>query len=269
MTVSSPPPPPPPPSYPTPGVPGQAPKKGGLPWYAWVGIGCVVLLMLGLGSCFVVGYYAKQKLAGYAEKFEKNPELAAVELMIQANPDYEVVSTDEESKRITIRETKTGKEATFDFEQIKSGNFSIETEEGTSTIGVGGTDDGGSGGQITVTGPEGQTATFGASAGADLPSWVPGYPGASSQGGFSGTTGDTRSGTVALQTSDSIETVLAYYERELEAAGYTVEKNTYATNGQTAGATLTAKSADASRDITIILGAADGTTTVSLSYSGK
>lgn len=255
MTVQS-----PPSSYPNP-VP--APPKSGMPWYAWAGIGCVVLLMVGVGSCFALGYFVKQKVGGYVDKFEKNPELAAIELAIQANPDYEVVSTDEANKRITIRETKTGKEATFDFEQIKSGNFSIETAEGTTNIGLSG---GEQGGAISVTNEQGETTVIGTSSESNLPDWVPAYPGATTQGSF-GMSGSQTTGMVGFQTTDAIDTVLAFYERELQAKGLEVEKSAYQVNNATAGGTVSGKNADGSRQVTVIAGADGGTTSISVSFS--
>jgi hypothetical protein len=253
MTVQSPPPYPPT----TPAAP-----KSGMPWYAWVGIGCVVLLMLGIGSCFALGYFVKQKVGGYAEKFEKNPELAALELIIQANPDYEVVSTDEAAKRITIREVKTGKEATFDFEQIKSGNFSFETAEGTTNIDLSG---GEGGGALTVTNEQGETTVLGASAEAKLPSWLTVYPGATNQGSFS-VTGAEGGGMAGFQTTDSVDAVIDFYQKELQAQGLQADKSTYQVNGVTAGGTVTAKNAEGTREATIVVGGADGTTSISVTY---
>jgi hypothetical protein len=99
MSVSSPVPPPP-------GSP-QAPKKGLSP-LAWVGIGCAVLFVLGLlvlgGIVGVGGYFAKKAAA----KFEKNPTMAAAEMVVRLNPDLELVSSDEKTNTLTIKDKKTG-----------------------------------------------------------------------------------------------------------------------------------------------------------------
>lgn len=262
MSVSSPPPLPPP--YDP--VVVTTPAKSGLPWYAWVGIGCLALAVLGLGSCFVLYKFAANKVSGYADKFEKNPELAAIELAVGLNPDVEIVATDEANRRITLRDIKTGKISTLDFEQIKEGKFSVETEEGTTAIGVGGNE---GGGQLEVTTPDGETAVISGGVGAgNLPNWLPTYPGATSQGTFS-VSGPRGGGTATFQTTDSVDDVLTFYHRELTAAGLTVDKNTYQVNNATAGGTVSGKSADGGREVTVLAGGQDGATSISLTYNNQ
>src|SRR5689334_16038358 len=85
MTVQS-----PPPSYPPP-----APKKGMGP-LAWIGIGCGVILVIGVIAMFAVGFFVKRQV----DKFEDNPAMAAATLAVKLNPDLELVSSDAEKNKI-------------------------------------------------------------------------------------------------------------------------------------------------------------------------
>lgn len=257
MTVASP--PPPPPQNPYAPQPPVGPKKTS-PWI-WVGVGCLALLLLGAATCVFIGYKAKQKLGGMAEKFEKNPELAAVELAIRFNPDLELVSSDEEAKTVTVRDKKTGKEMTFNFDDIKNGNFSMEGPDGEK-VNIGG-------GQVQVTDEKGQTTTLAGGTGtSNLPEWLPAYPGATATSSFSAS--GANGGAVSMfETSDSADQALAFYEEKLKDAGFTVEKNAYQVNNQTAGGTVTGKDGGDKGEVNVLVGAQGGKTSITVTHSTK
>ena len=117
-------------------TPEAAPKKG-MSTFVKVLLGCGVLLLLGIGSCFVVsGYFLKKgvgKISDFAKEMEANPDAAVVraaELALRLNPEVDVVSSDPAAGTITVREKKTGKEVTFNLEDIKAGKFSITADGG-------------------------------------------------------------------------------------------------------------------------------------------
>ncbi len=253
MTVASPPPPPPQNPY-TPQTP-TGPKKTS-PW-VWVGVGCLVLLLLGAGTCVFIGMKAKR----FAEKYKDNPELAAVELMIKANPDLEEVSSDKDARTVTVRDKKTGKEMTFNFEDIKNGKFSMEGSDGSKVnVGEGG---------VQVTDEKGQTTTIAGGVGtSNLPDWLPIYPGATAQSSFSAT-GANGGAVTMLETTDSADQALAFYEGKLKDAGFTVEKNAYQVNNQTAGGTVTAKDGGDKGEVTVLVGAQGGKTSITITHSNK
>ena len=68
--------------------------------------------------------------------------------------------------------------------------------------------------------PAGQTVQTGKSI--QLPAWVPNYPGASIQKGFSGQSENGQSGTYTFKTKDSPDHVLNFYSDGLKRAGLTV-----------------------------------------------
>lgn len=257
MSVASPIPPPP-------GSP-QAPKKGLSP-LAWVGIGCAVLFVVGLlvlgGVVGVGGYFAKKVI----DKAQKNPTLTAAELMVQANPDLELVSSDEKNNTLTIKDKKTGEVTTISADAANGGKFTVKSDKGTATFDASGKD----GGSVKITDDKGQTTTMNAGANApqNLPSWLPVYPGGTVQGTFDTTNAEGHSATFSVSTADPVSKVLDFYKSQFESGGLKVEKNTFSANGQDGG-TITAKSADDKRQANVLIGNANGKTSATVTYQEK
>jgi archaellum component FlaG (FlaF/FlaG flagellin family) len=279
MSVSSPVPPPP-------GTP-QAPKKGLSP-LAWVGIGCAVLFVLGLlvlgGVVGVGGYFAKK----VANKLEKHPTLTAFEFMVRANPDLELVNSDEKTNSLTIKnkqtgevdtisadETthtltvkneKTGETSTMSVDDAKAGKFTFKSDKGTATFDANSKD----GGSLKVTDDKGQVTTMNAGLGApqNLPSWLPVYPGGKIQGTFDTTNAEGHSAAFTVSTSDSVAKMMEFYESQLKSAGLKVEKTTFSANGQDGGS-VTGKSSDDKRQANVLFGSANGQTTATVTFQEK
>jgi hypothetical protein len=257
MTVSSPVPPPP-------GSP-QAPKKGLSP-LAWVGIGCAVIVVLGivaLGGLGVVGsYFIKKKAA----EFDKNPTMAAAEMVVRLNPDLELVSKDEKTNTLTVKNKKTGEVVSFSADDAKAGKFTFKSDKGTATFDASGKD----GGVFKVTDEKGQTTTVNAGAGApqNLPSWVPSYPGGNVQGTYDTNGPQGRSAAFVVTTKDSVSKMMDFYETQLKSAGLKVEKTTFSSNGQDGG-TITAKSDDEKKQASVLFGTANGETSATVTYQEK
>lgn len=240
-------------------APPQAPPpaKKGLSPLAWVAIGCGGIAILGIlvvgGLVMAGGMFAKKQL----DKFEKNPAVAAAELIVRANPELELVESDPEAGTLTIRNTKTGEVVTMNAEDIQEGKITVTTKEGTSSVDFSGGENGGS---MTVTDEKGETATFSAGAGApsDIPSWVPSYPGGTPQGVFQTTTGQERGATFTVQTSDSADKMLELYEAKIKEAGLSVQKSSFENNGTVAGGTVTGTSEDQKRTVNVIVSTQEG-----------
>ncbi|MGE5568445.1 MAG: hypothetical protein ACM3S5_05330 [Rhodospirillales bacterium] len=229
-------------SVPPGGVP-PAKKKSPLV-YVLIGCGGVIVLA---GILVVVavsfGLY-KAKQAGIdPELIKKNPAVAAVKMAVAANPDAELVSIDEDRGIVTVRDKKTGKTVTMNFEDIREGRISFEGE-----------------------GEEGETvtATVGAGKPANLPSWFPSYPGATPQASFAvqGKEGD--SAHFHFTTEDSAAQVFQFYEAGLKQAGLTVEAS-----GGDNGGLITAVDAARERQATVHVTSAGGVTNVTGSFKNK
>lgn len=247
MTVQSPPP---------------APKKGMGP-LAWVGIGCGVLVIIGVIGMFAVGYMAKRQL----DKFEDNPAMAAATIAIRLNPELELIESDAEKNTLTVKNKTTGEVVTVNAEDIKDGKITFTTKDGTTTFNGDGGEDGGT---MTVTNEKGETSTFvgGGDAPKNLPNWVPAYPGGTTSGSFDATSNNERTAAFAVTTSDSVDDVIAFYEGKLQEAGLEVQKSTYDSNGQKGGS-VTGTSSDQKRTVSVIIGTDDKGTQATVTFSDK
>ncbi len=251
---------------PTAPPPAPAPAKKTSPW-VWVAVGCaaiivVVLVVLG-GLTFWVGH----KVKGYAELAQKNPAMAAAKLMVAANPDIEIVSEDDGAGTITVRNKKTGETITMNAKDIKEGRLSFKNEKGEEMTfegkGEGGT------GSLKIHTKEGET-TFGAGSAANLPGWVPSYPGAEAQGTYSASTKQGNSGGFSFKTSDSADQVMAYFESHLKSAGFEVNTSKFEQNGEVSGGIVQGAEKGGRRSVHLTVGAEKtGGTTVSVIYEEK
>jgi hypothetical protein len=145
--------------------------------------------------------------------------MAAAKMVAALNPEIEVVSADEATGRITLREKKTGKTVTMDFRDVQKGRIRFEGEGG-ERVEIEGDKEKGS---FRLKTPEGE---FRAGSGslAALPRWVPLCPGAEPAGTFSAQGVKEATGMLHVKCRGTVEEVAAFYERELKAAGMAVER---------------------------------------------
>jgi hypothetical protein len=231
--------------------------------WLWVGIGCLVLVLLAIGTCFAGGMFLKKKVGGMVEDFEKNPAKAAAELAVKLNPEVELVRSDETT--MTVRHRETGEEITVSFEDAKEGKFTFTTKEGTATIDADAARDG-EGGTLTVTDDKGQVATFGAGSGAgSAPAWLPLYPGAEVVGNYDADTPEGHAGALTVTTADGLAEVMKFYEDRLRADGFEVQKMTY--EGDSSGGTVTGSTADQKRSVSVVLSFAEGKTQAMVTFN--
>jgi len=247
-----------------------APKKG-MSTGAKIAIGCLIGVLLVIGACVAIvgvgGMWVKNKVTGMAEKYENDPDAFAYDAAVTAfklNPEVEIVAQDESAKSITVREKKTGKEITFNLDDIKEGRLSIESGGETVNIGVEG-GEGGQGGTLTVESDKG-TMTFGGGDASAVPDWIPSYPGARTDSFSNLEVGGERSGTFTLHTSDSLGQVLAFFEDGLKGAGFEVQKATMNIQGaESANLTGTA----GGRTVTVNITSQEGETQGLVAYTEK
>jgi hypothetical protein len=252
--------PPPPPMSPAPPAPGQ--KK--MSTMAKVAIGCGIVAVIGallFAVALSVGVHWFKKKVG------DNPTLAAAELMIRANPELEVLESDSEKGTLTIKNTKTGEVVTMNAKDINDGKVTFTTKEGTTTIDGSQSTEGGS---VKVTNEKGEQATFSAGQGApkNVPSWIPTYSGGTVEGSYDATTTEGRSAMFTVTTQDPVDTVAAFYQSQLEGAGFKVEKSSYEANGQKT-VILAANGGDEKRSATVTVSSNDGKTQALVNFNEK
>jgi hypothetical protein len=259
------PPPPPPGVAPQPVPP---PPRKGLSPLAWIGIGCGALAVLAVIGFTIMlaagGWFLKKQ----ADKLEKNPALTAAEWIVRANPDLEVVSTDEDAGTLTIKNTKTGETVTMNAKDVKEGHIEFKTKDGTAVFDASGKD-----GTVKVTDEKGnQVATLQAGGGApqNLPSWLPVYPGGAIQGTFDTNNAEGRSASFTLTTPDSGDKVLSFYESRLKEAGLKVDSTITSNTAEGKGGILTASGENPARNVNVLVGTAEGgQTTASITFAEK
>ncbi len=256
-------PPPPPPAGTPQGYappPPAAPKKSGLPALAWIGIGCGAIVLIGVIAFSLLVGWGVHKAKGFAEKADKDPSYAAMkvaEIAIKANPDYELVSADEDAHTFTVRETKTGKETTIDLADIQNGKLGIKSGDQEMTVGAESDDNGG--GALTVRDKDGKTRfRMGTGGGEDIPGWVPRYEGAKIAGTGVSNTDEGTSGGFTFTTDDALDDVVSFYKKALADAGMKITGNNTFSNEGSRGATLTAGEESAGRTVQVFIGSTPG-----------
>ena len=243
---------------------GVPPKKSNV--FLWIlGIfgGLVVLLVLtGIAGTYFVIHKAKQ--AGMdSELMQKNPGLAAAKMAITFNPELEIVSSDDSTGTIVVRNKKDGKRVSMKFDPEKKSMVITDEKGNESKI----TSDGNSA-NIEVKGDNG-TAKFGAGAGADkAPSWVPVYPGSSPQNTMSVNENGKQSGTFVFTTTDSADKVISFYGQALKSAGLTVTTTTSTSEGKVSGV-VNGEDKDSGHAVGVIIGSDNNGVTATVTYSER
>ncbi|HEX7554953.1 MAG TPA: DUF4339 domain-containing protein [Geothrix sp.] len=234
------------------GQPQTPPRKANKALF-WVLGGCGGLLLLVLLGFAVTVFWVRQKVGN----LQRNPAVAAAELIVRANPELEVVATDYTKGTITMRDKKTGETLTMDATKVKEGRFAFKDGRGKefriNAL------DGGSG-TVQVQGPDAQ-ASFGAASKDQTPAWLPTYPGTAVEGVASVTSKSGASGTVVQRTSDSPAQVFEAFEKTLKAAGFTVGTVHTPDGGMVIGDQIPSR-----RHVVAAIGKNRGQTVVTLTY---
>ena len=241
---------------------GQTPAKKGLSPLAWIAIGCGGLTVLGIIALVVVFGFGAMKAKQFVEEHKDNPAKAAAEMMVRLNPELDLVDSDDEAGTLTIRNKKTGEEATVNFEDIAEGRIEYSTSEGDFSIDASGA---GEEGGVVVQTPEGETR-FGAGTDLkDLPDWVPLYPGATEvKSGYQAVTNGKAAGMISSRTSDGIDAATERYKEVLEDAGYTINTQHSTTTGGASQSMMFASREG--RTVNVVLAEKEGMTEVVIQY---
>jgi hypothetical protein len=245
-----------------PSVPNQAPpppkKKSNV--LAWILGGCgVLVLIIVIGALLVM---RACKRAGFdSDLMKSNPGYAVAKMAVTANPELEIVSSDDSSGSVTVREKKTGKLTTLKFDPEKKTMVVIDEHGKESSIKVSGEGDKGS---MEIKGPDG-SVKIGAQAGNDQPNWVPVYPGSSPKGSFSSQTKEGSQNTTTFITKDAPAQVMSLFQEKLKDAGFTITMTTNTAEGGMVMAENTAQK----RSVMVAVGNSSEGTSVSVTSVEK
>ncbi len=230
------------------------PGKKKTAWWVWGLLGCGGLIVVVLVVLVAGGAYLWQKVP----KTELGMVAKAIEL---SNPDVEVVKLDEDRQVVTLKDKKTGKELTVNLEDAKKGKFSFSSDDGKESVEIGGED-----GVIKVQGEKGTTIL--GQAPKNLPSWLPAYPGAATQGGMSTDQQGQRGGAINFTTSDPVSKVIAFYKEKLAEQGLHPPESGDSSATEELGI-FTARSEDEKKSVTVTASRSNDQTSVGVSFEEK
>ena len=198
----------------------------------WVLVGCGGLLLL-IGMVVVGGI----------AYFAHNPAKVMTKMITAANPNVEVVSIDNGSQKITLRDKKTGKVYTITFNDAKNGRFEMTGDGGNASFNIGGR--------------------------AKIPAWVPDYPDSKPQASFSaqGNEGDT--GTFNFKTPDSSDKVVKFYQDQFQSSGLKITTNMIHQESPSPTGILVAEDDANKHSVTVVIGMEGRDTTVAVTYAAK
>jgi hypothetical protein len=279
----------------TPSMTPQPPAGGPPAPPAASGSGAKIVLWIvggfvGFGALCIIGMMVVFSLVVHKAKqsgldpnlMQKNPGLAVAKLAVTANPDVEMISSNDSAGTMVVRDKKTGQVLNLKFDPEKKSMVVTDEHGKTVTFNADSQNS-----RLQVVGPDGKTATITADAQAGnvevkgpdgsfkmganadkAPSWVPAYPGVSAQNVFSASSGGDQSGTSGFVTQDSVDKVLSYYGSSLKSGGMTISTTTTNSDGKLGGLV---SGEDSARKHTVMVTAAgdkDGTH-VSVTFSAK
>lgn len=211
----------------------------------------VVALVFG-----VIAYKARQ----FVHTAQRNPAYSIARLAAAANPDIEVLSTDEDRGTMTVRNKKTGETLTINLQDAAKGKFVFEQNGKKAEIQAHADGDKGS---LEIKSSEG-SMKFGTDA--SMPDWLPAYPGSTPKGASAqGPNGS--GGTFGFTTNDSIEQVVRYYEDALKKAGMKVTTNSMQQDGKTGLSIVSGEDVATKRKVAITATPSQGATGVSITFS--
>jgi hypothetical protein len=231
-------------------------------------LGCGGLTLIGgiliLGTVFFVYRAAKQ--AGLDPVLmQKNPAMAVAKMMAAINPDIEVLSVDEATETIKVRDKKTGKVMSVNLADAKKGKITFQDDKG-GKVEFQAQGEGDKAG-IEIKSADG-SLSMGANAG-KLPDWLPAYPNAEGMGNFGINTKEGKAASLTFKTKDPVEDVVSFYEDALKGEGMEVERSTSAITGLGSAVALAAKDSGSQRTATITIGRQADVTTVILLFESK
>ncbi len=264
-----------------PPLPESGAAKKGLSPLAWIGLGIGAFVAVGFAGCLALGVFmyrtgqeavreatGSEGLSDFVEGLQDDPARTAAEAMIRLNPDLDLISTDDTAGTITFRDNRTDEEATLNFADIAEGRFSMTTAEGDVSIDA--SESAAGAASVTFRGPDGEMRFGGSPNLADVPDWLPVYPGGTdAQSAFQTTSGDTLSGAVASKTTDPARTVVAYYKGVLEDAGYVISAESLTQAGTGAIGAVSGEHDAEGRSITVAAMEQPGETQVMVTYTER
>ncbi len=251
---------------PIPQPPPAAPTAKKLRPLFWILGGCLGFVIIAVIIVISTGIFFAHKAGFDPALMRQNPGLAVAKMMATMNPDIEVLSVDEGRGIIRVRDKKTGKTMTMNLRDAQKGKIVFQDDQNKSVeIQAQGE---GENSSMEVHSSEG-TMRFGANVAAQLPDWLPSYPGAKGAGMVNINTKDGKGGSCTFKTGDSVENVASFYEGALKKAGFTVQKTATQTTGKGSFVMLMAEDSGSRRNAHVTAASSEEGTTINVAFEIK
>lgn len=224
---------------------------------------CVFLgILLLIGGCVATcTYIVARKAKEIGRQAQKNPAFVSLSFAASLAPDIQVVSKDENSGKITLKNKKTGEVVTIDTTQYTAENvekalekFAEQSQKAAATVSkqVTPSDDSSANSSSSTansssepeSAPEPKISAGKATALAatlkKFPSYLPAYSGSTTTEASQTVMGAGKFSNYVFLTSDKPETVVDFYEKKLTKAGFTAlgRNNDSNDNGPTSSASF-------------------------------
>jgi hypothetical protein len=219
-------------------------------WILGILGGSVLLVILVVG--IAMAYFA-WKVKQQRADFSKNPDIALVKMSTAFNKNLEIVSSDDSTSTIVVRNKKDGKTITMKFDPAK----------GDKPISISGSE---SSPILEIKNNRG-IMQFGTVADS-VPVWVPSYPGSSSRKMASFREKEKTSSAFIFTTQDSPEKVIGFYSDALKSSGFT-RSDTTTTNEEKTNGTVGGEDKEKGRSVSVVITPDSSGTNVSVTYSEK
>jgi hypothetical protein len=221
----------------------QASQKKGLHPMAWVGMGCGGLLVIAIIAVALVVGWGKRKFSELQDEFASSTYDSAARIMVEMHPDLEMVMENPETGEVTVRVSSTGEQLSFDPEELAHGSVTIKGSDGTEMI-------------------------LGQGDLADVPAWVPRYPGVLDERALFNKQGAGGSkGLLSFSSGDTPVQVEDFYDKEL--GRFSSSGSSSLNFGSVEQRTLTYGEGTKEVEVTIVVPGAGDATQVTLSYEDK
>jgi len=248
---------------------------------------CVLLgfFVLIIGGCATCAYFVGKKAKEFKQTADKNPQFAAISMVLALNPDVQVVSKNETTGIITVRNKKTGEITKIDSNDYTADNvgkaledMGRKTQSAASKMSAEAND---AAQKAAASVPSSSTSAHPsesrstssnsaamASTTKQLPSFVPTYPGSTTTDCSVSSMGGMTVGSYEFSTSDSIDTVGTFYEKKIKANNLQVVNKAAAGDDNGNTFTLIGQSEDG-KTMSVIVNSEDGKTKGHITFGSK
>ncbi len=184
-------------------------KKNKTLIYILLGCGILAILVIVIAA-FSFLYFGK-KLIG-----SKSPQEAIVKMMLERNPEVEVLEIDQDNNKIKIRNKKTGEVITIDFSDAKKGIIQWKEKGKKDSVKIKGEE---KEGKIEITSEEGKTTiTYGGDE--KLPNWLPEFKNFEVLNKTKSQSGNKVYGAIELESAKDIDETAKEIENLFKEKGF-------------------------------------------------